>query len=448
MSAAFLFQTNFSYAQISVTAGTSREDYRLNGPVKTIYETHWDDGGLFLGRQYNCFSRTGKVTEETVFFGEDDNDIESVRLYSYNSDGSVGGIYTYTRGGEDYAVLKNFSHWIADYDKKGHLLRKRVFGFESKTDKYGSAIWRRTHEEVFISDGSRPSTAGNDTVYEFDKKTGLTVTKKWYINELDFQGEGRADFSYNESGDTVSVIYDDPTGRMPSKVEYEYKYASKRNAEKRTQDSIGKGNAVSPILEKRKKEAAKNQRKQETATDTMRLELKTVTTRYTLQNRTVVRSERYDDSSMLVNLKIEETHDGGIKETQEWRWTRRQAAATGRKNGTEANTAFVNQYQLTETETIRHCDGEMTYQVKDRFAYDRNGDPISRTRSGKSVTRPATWRFTYRDYDDNKNWTRRTYSGPATETIITETSPKGNPMQKISYEGTSSEEDTRIIKYY
>ena len=99
-------------------------------------------------------------------------------------------------------------------------------------------------------------------------------------------------------------------------------------------------------------------------------------------------------------------------------------------------------------EESNYVDNEVVYQVKDRFTYDRNGDPTSLTRSGKSVARPATWKFLYRDYDDKKNWTHRTYIGPAEETEETVISPKGNKTKKITYSGESRETDTRIIKYY
>lgn len=420
-------------AQMSVSGRILRADYGLKGTVKSVTEAHWDEDGLFFGRQNNVFSRTGKVLEETVYFGEGENDIESTRLCKYNSDGSLSGCYTYRRGGEAHAVLEHFAHWVAVYDQKGHLVRKHVLEFEPKADKYGNPIWHRTGEEVFaVADGPQAS----DTQYTFDKKTGRTTTMRWSTDD----GDMTATFAYTASGDTLSIVYDDTTGHLPTRVDYEYKYAStlEKEREKNRETARPQGNtgrAVSPVLEKRKQEAAKKSKKKAEAADTLRLDTKTVTTVWTHSDksgsnnlRTAVRTERYDDSSKLVNLNITRTFADGRKEVTEWRWNAK--------------------YQLSEVEETHLAGGETVYQVKDRFSYDRSGDPISRTRSGKSVAKSATWKFFYREYDSQKNWTRRTYVGPASEKITTTVSPKGATIKTISYTGESKEEDTRIIKYY
>lgn len=449
-----------THAQLSVAGGTLRDDYRFKGTVKSVTEAHWDAGGLFVGRQNVMFSRTGKVTEETFYFGEGDDDIESTRLCNYNADGTMAGLYSYRRGGEKYAVLEHFSHWIAEYDKKGYLIRKRVFEFAPKADKYGTAIWRRTAEEMFLQTEKLKTKNENDTIYTCDKKTGRITSMRWRIDELDFQGEGTATYSYTASGDTLAIRFDDPTGRMPISVEYDYKYVSKlekerqQNAEANTNQGQ-KGKAVSPVLEKRKREAEKKNKKKGADADTLRLDVKTVTTRYSKDNRTIIRTEQYDDSCKLVKLNITETLDGEKKDVQEWRWTRKELtiAQTGRQSSRsqsmsdEANKPIIV-YQLIDAETTRFIGTEMTYQVKDHFSYDRNGDPVSRTRSGKTLAKPATWRFAYRDYDDHKNWTRRTYTGPANEDQTSTISANGNIIETITYSGEAEETDTRIIKYY
>lgn len=454
-----------SIAQMSVEGRTLRDEYGLKGSVKSVTEAHWNAVGLFLGRQNIVFSRTGKVIEETSYFGEGDDDIESLRLCNFTTDGTMSGLYCYRRDGEKYAVLKQFTHWIALYDPKGHIIRKQVLEFQPKTDKYGSTIWRRTAEEVFHKQQST-ATSPNiekqnlDTIYTFDKKTGRIATKHWQIHELDFQGEGSATYIYSSTGDTLDIIYNDPSGRMPASVHYDYTYVSKlekermHNSENRAEQ---KGKAVSPILEKRKREAEKRNKKKGAPADTMRLDVKTVTTRYdsnaaaTLHTPiTIVRTERYDDSSKLVSRNITETSCGGKKETREWRWARKELTpgGNGRRNGQDQANQSITVYQLTDAETTRWIGTEMTYQVKDHFSYDRNGDPVSRTRSGKTLAKPATWRFAYRDYDEMKNWTRRTYSGPADEEKTSTISPNGNIIEKISYSGEAEETDTRIIKYY
>ena len=246
-------------AQMSVSGRILRADYGLKGTVKSVTEAHWDEDGLFFGRQNNVFSRTGKVLEETVYFGEGENDIESTRLCKYNSDGSLSGCYAYRRGGEAHAVLEHFAHWVAVYDQKGHLVRKHVLEFEPKADKYGNPIWHRTGEEVFaVADGPQAS----DTLYTFDKKTGRTTTMRWSTDD----GDMTATFAYTASGDTLSIVYDDTTGHLPTRVDYEYKYAStlEKEREKNRETARPQGNtgrAVSPVLEKRKQEAAKKSKK-------------------------------------------------------------------------------------------------------------------------------------------------------------------------------------------
>lgn len=409
-------------AQMSIDSRLLRSDYKLVGTVKSVTEAHWDEEGNFIGRQNNIFSRTGKVLEETVYYGEGEQDIASMKLYDYNADGTVAAYYHYARGGEGYAVIEEFGHWIAFYDKQNRLLRKTTFDFEPKADKYGTQIWTRTREELFV-----PREGKNDTTYTFNKKTGRTTAMRYAINELDFTGEGKVTIAYDAKGDTLAVVYDDPTGRMPQRKDYEYKYVSTKQ-QTDTEAKEGQGRAVSPVLQKRRQEAEKKAKKEGRDGDTLRLELKTVTTRYKEDNRVVVRTERYDDSTKLVRLNITESRDGGKRQVVEYRYNEK--------------------HQLTEMETSRYEGTEMVYQVKDRFAYDRNGNPVTRNRSGMTVTRPATWRFNYRDFDKQKNWTTRTYEGPATETVSTSVSPKGNTIEKITYEGAAKETDTRVIKYY
>lgn len=410
-----------SYAQLSVSCRNLIADYRLKGKVKHVSEAHWDNQGHFLSRQDNLFSRTGKVLEEIVYFSESDDDIASMHLYNYASDGSVAGFYHYTRSGENYAVIENFSHWIAFYDKQNRLLRKTTFNFQPITDRYGKPIWYRNREDVFT-----PRDGHNDTLYTFNKKTGRTISMRYDINELETKGQGSATYSYGANGDTLSIVYDDPTGQMPNRTDFEYKYVNPNKPQQADSASDGKGRAVSPILQQRMREAAKKKKRQSTP-DTLHLTEKIVTTRFH-DGRIVVRSERYDDSSKLVWKNITITDTLGNKHITEWRYNQK--------------------WQLTEMEESNYVDNEVVYQVKDRFTYDRNGDPTSRTRSGKSVARPATWKFLYRDYDDKKNWTHRTYIGPAEETEETVISPKGNKTKKITYSGESRETDTRIIKYY
>lgn len=410
-------------AQMTVDSRLLRDDYRLKGTVKSVTEAHWDADGNFIGRQNNLFSRTGKVLEEIVFFGEGEQDIESMKLYDYNADGTLAAYYHYARGGENYAVMERFAHWVAFYDKKNHLLRKTCFDFQPKADKYGTPIWTRSREELFM-----PRDGKNDTVYTFDKKSGRTVSMRYDIQDQEVPTEGRATYTYTAKGDTASIVYDDPTGSKPMRRDYDYKYVSTKQKAADVQEGGGQGRAISPVLQKRQQEAEKKAKKEGKEADTLRLELKTVTTRYKEDNRVVVRTERYDDSSKLVNLNITETSDGGKKQVVEYRYNAK--------------------YQLQEIETTRYIGTDLVYQIKDRFAYDRNGNPVTRTRSGKSVTRQATWKFLYRDFDDQKNWTSRTYVGPASETETSSVTPAGNTLVKITYEGEAQETDTRIIKYY
>lgn len=445
-------------AQMSVTGGSRRSDYGLKGPVKSVKEAHWDTGGGFIGRQSDVFSRTGRMLEETIYYGEGEQEIESLRLCNYNADGSMAGCYSYRRGGEGYAVIDGFSHWIAIYDEKGRLTRKRSFAFEPKRDRYGNEIWTRTHEDVFSPKTNEGDNADGDTVYTFDKKTGLTLTKRWKINELEFQGEATATYAYTASGDTLTVSYDDATGRMPRSVVYDYRYVSSLEKErvqnaKPTTSQEQTGKAISPVIEKKKKASRRGKSpKGSTDRDTLRLERKTVTTLYDSNEHKrgsaptlSVRTEYYDDSCQLVRLTITETWEGDKREVREWRWTRKELATS---RGKDRNKATVTVYQLTDAETSRHTRKELTYEIKDHFTYDRNGDPVSRTRSGKSLTRPATWRFAYGDYDEFGNWTRRTYSGPAEERTTTTESANGNKIDKIIYDGESEETDTRIITYF
>jgi len=454
-------------AQMRVEGMVMRNEYKLNGPVKSVTEAHWDEGGIFLGRQNDFFSRTGKVVSETVFFGEMEDDIESLRLCNYNTDGTLSGYYYFRRGGENYSVLGQFSHWISEYDKKGHLVRKRVFEFKPKTDKYGNPVWSRTVDEVFNMPGipcteNLNENLGNDTLYTFNKKTGRIASKHWQINELEVQGNGSATYNYTTTGDTLSIIYNDPTERMPVSVMYEYNYVSKNEKESRQNIEgqharIDTGKAVSPVLEKRRREDEKKKKKVDSA-DTLRVEIKTVTTLYdsntfaaAMVPTMIVRKEYYDDKSKMVKLSITETSYGEKRELREWRWVRKEMNATKTTHtwNNNGNTEDqIEQYQLTDMETTQWVGKELTYHVKDRFSYDRNGDPISRTRSGKSVVKPATWKFYYHEYDEFKNWTWRTYVGPATENVVTSISPQGNTIETISYDGESKEEDTRIIKYY
>ena len=410
-------------AQMTVDSRLLRDDYLLKGSVKSVTEAHWDADGNFIGRQNNLFSRTGKVLEEIVFFGEGEQDIESMKVYDYNADGTVAAFYHYARGGENYAVMERFVHWIAFYDKQNRLLRKTTFDFQPKADKYGTTIWTRSREELFV-----PRDGKNDTIYTFDKKTGRTVTMRYDIKDQDAPTEGHATYTYTAKGDTASIVYDDPTGSKPMRRDYDYKYVSTKQKAAGVQEGGGQGRAISPVLQKRQQEAEKKAKKEGKTADTLRLEQKTVTTRYKEDNRVVVRTERYDDSSKLVNLNITETSDGGKKQVVEYRYNAK--------------------YQLFELETTRYVGTEMVYQMKDRFTYDRNGNPASRNRSGMSLTRPATWKFYYRDFDKQKNWTSRTYEGPAMETVSTSVSPQGNTIEKITYEGSAKETDTRVIKYY
>lgn len=424
----FLFFTMLSvgnglFAQMTVDSRLLRDDYRLKGSVKSVTEAHWDEDGNFLGRQNNLFSRTGKVLEETIYFGEGEQDIASMKLYDYNADGSLAAFYHYARGGEEYAVIERFAHWVAFYDRQNRLLRKTTFDFQPKADKYGTPIWTRSREELFA-----PRDGKNDTIYTFNKKTGRTVSMRYAIQDQEVPAEGRATYTYTSKGDTASIVFDDPTGTKPLRKDYDYKYVSTKQQAAGVQEGGGQGRAVSPVLQKRQQEAEKKAKKEGREGDTLRLELKTVTTRYKDDNRVLVRTERYDDSSKLVNLNITETADGGKKQVVEYRYNAK--------------------YQLSELETTRYVGTEKVYQMKDRFSYDRNGNPVSRNRSGMSLTHPATWKFYYRDFDKQKNWTSRTYEGPTSETVSTSLSPQGNTIEKITYEGSAKETDTRVIKYY
>ena len=228
-------------------------------------------------------------------------------------------------------------------------------------------------------------------------------------------------FSYNPNGDTLEVAYNDTNGEFPLSVKYSYDYKSNMPAIDSAQQ--GGGRAISPVLQKRQAQEAKRRKKEG---DTVRLSVKHVEYHWT--DHTVLREEHYDDSIRLSQRIITTSDNHGRKSVVRRRWN--------------------DKGQLVEITTTRYVGDKIIYEVSDRMAYDRNGDPFTRTRNGRSVTRPAVWKFTYKDYDDEKNWTRRTYSGPAEEHVETVITRDGAPMEKLTYSGQAQETDTRIIRYY
>ena len=405
-------------AQLLFPIGSDRDDFRLRGNVKSVNQAHWDADKNFASRTLLSFSRSGRTLEQTLMFGTDDNDIADQRMYNYNADGRMAGFYRLVRGGHNHEEVLLFSHWQAVFDKYNHLLRKTSFERQTVTDRYDNVIWTRSHDEVFS-----PRNGINDTLYSFDKKSGRT-TKRTYSAENGQQAFST--YSYNSRGDSLAIVFHDPSGQLPSKVSFSYTYfksQSERDAEAAAADSVAsKPRAVSPVLQKRMEE----QRKKE-AKEPPKIETKTVTTSYHTDSRSSVREERYDDSAYLVNLKVTSVN-GNNKSIIEHRYN--------------------NKHQLFEDEETRFVGDEMVYQIKNRYTYDKNGDPVSCTRSGLSMQRPAIWRCFYSDYDDEKNWRSCRFVFPTGENSTSTTSPKGNVIKKTAFSDESEQTITRIIKYY
>lgn len=418
-------------AQLRTSGGMDRSQHDLRGTVKSVTEAHWDELGNFMSRTHLEFSRTGRTLEQTDFFGEADDQIAATSLYNYNQDGRIAGYYHYERLGEKHNDICHFAHWIATFDKGNHLVKKTAYNMEMRYDKYGNIKWDRSKEELFL-----PHEGVSDTIFAFDKKTDKNTTMTYPLTEVGTSGNGKATFSFNSKGDTLAIVYHDPTGRFPSKVKYSYKYAKtqaeklaeeKAEAEKAAAEDNGaerpKGRAVSPVTQKREEALKKKGEKEEP-----RIEEKTVETIYNDEQITITRFEKYDDSSKLVLKIITRNEPNDKKEVNTWKYNPKR--------------------QLSETETTRWVGNEMTYQIKDRYMYDRKGNLLNITRNGKSITRTVIWRYTYHEFDDDGNWTSCTLQYPNKQTSTTSTSPKGNTIEKITYESETTKTITRIIKYY